>query len=190
MELLLINNEYFVAKCVLFETMSLSLVDFEQELEQYDLNCKKMRFDGNNIHITSVKHFLQYYIDKSPTLQPELVQLLHGLVQYTSKKNKRKLSRSLRIEIAYRQEYKCNICKTFPIPPTFEIDHIHELQDGGCDIASNLQALCPDCHRNKTYQKRLERNPLFQKPVPYEKYFQTRKSSNVFSKYFSQPSLL
>ena len=76
MELLLINKEYFVAKCVLFKTMSLSLVDFEQELEQYDLNCKKMRFDGDisilrrlhifySIILTNLLHYSQNWFSYS-----------------------------------------------------------------------------------------------------------------------------
>ena len=55
-----------------------------------------------------------------------------------TKRNKRNVSRRLRIEIAFRQSYRCNICDRFPIPPTFEVDHIHELQDGGLDRADNL----------------------------------------------------
>ena len=55
-----------------------------------------------------------------------------------TKRNKRNVSRRLRIEIAFRQSYRCQICDRFPIPPTFEVDHIHELQDGGLDRADNL----------------------------------------------------
>ena len=80
----------------------------------------------------------------------------------------------MRVEIAYRQNYACRRCKLFPIPPNFEVDHIIELQDGGQDIASNLQALCPQCHREKTRLNRLRKSSIFRDEVTadYEKYIQ------------------
>ena len=32
----------------------------------------------------------------------------------------------------------------------YEIDHIHEFVDGGRTEMSNLQALCPGCHKRKS----------------------------------------
>ena len=65
---------------------------------------------------------------------------------------KRAYSTSHRIEIAYKSKYHCNMCKML-LPPTFEVDHIVELCDGGKDEYSNLQALCPNCHALKTRAK-------------------------------------
>lgn len=39
----------------------------------------------------------------------------------------------------------------------YEIDHIIELADGGTEERSNLQALCPSCHRYKTFQSKQNR---------------------------------
>ena len=53
-----------------------------------------------------------------------------------------------------------------------EVDHIIELQDGGQDIASNLQALCPQCHKEKTRLNRLHKSSIFRDSVmaDYERY--------------------
>lgn len=64
---------------------------------------------------------------------------------------KRLVSRrqGMRISIAAAQKWLCQICG-MPLPATFEIDHIVALSLGGQDTLTNLQALCPNCHRNKT----------------------------------------
>ena len=49
------------------------------------------------------------------------------------------------------------------LPPTFEVDHIVELCDGGKGEYSNLQALCPNCHALKTRANILRRDKAFKK---------------------------
>tara|TARA_B100001027_G_scaffold207101_1_gene171238 strand:- start:534 stop:1073 length:540 start_codon:yes stop_codon:yes gene_type:complete len=78
------------------------------------------------------------------------------------KKDKRQYSTTHRIEIAYKTKYKCNACSVL-LPPTFEIDHIVEIRDGGKDEYDNLQALCPNCHSLKTRANTLKRHKAFQK---------------------------
>jgi len=75
----------------------------------------------------------------------------------TEKKRKTqrlKLSSTKRWWIAYRQKYRCvgEDCKGKKtlLPPTLEIDHIVPLHLNGSNEQSNLQALCPNCHRIKT----------------------------------------
>ena len=41
----------------------------------------------------------------------------------------------------------CEICNT---RPSTEVDHIQRLADGGINHPDNYQALCHDCHANKT----------------------------------------
>ena len=64
--------------------------------------------------------------------------------------NVRKMSRKLRWEVAWRQEYKCNVCAQLLHYKAFDIDHVIELSQGGLDDVSNLQALCVHCHAIKT----------------------------------------
>ncbi len=75
---------------------------------------------------------------------------------------KRKFSTTHRIEIAYKTKYRCNMCKIL-LPPTFEIDHIKELWEGGKDEYHNLQALCPNCHATKTRANILKKDKRFER---------------------------
>ena len=38
----------------------------------------------------------------------------------------------------------------YPPLRSFDIDHVHELRDGGADTLENCQALCANCHARKT----------------------------------------
>lgn len=61
----------------------------------------------------------------------------------------RKVSNLIKKKIASSQEWKCKSC-SFLFDECFEIDHIICIKDGGSNEESNLQALCPNCHRKKT----------------------------------------
>ena len=65
----------------------------------------------------------------------------------------RRLSAGRKKRIAYKQEYLCNKCKKL-LPPEYEVDHITPLFKGGTDDEINLQALCPNCHAEKTSLER------------------------------------
>ena len=65
-------------------------------------------------------------------------------------KNRRAVARKHRWVVAYRQQYTCAACRTLLHPHAFDIDHKHELRNGGLDELDNLQALCSNCHAKKT----------------------------------------
>ena len=188
MELLEIDRSYFVSMENMQHMLGLTDTLFHQTLDQYSLRGKPLEMNGPGfVSCKSACRLLQWSLEQSHTLEPALQSYLQGLQKYVRKKPKRLLSRSLRIEIAYRQRYACQTCGLFPIPPTFEVDHIVELQDGGRDVAENLQALCVSCHRDKTRRNRLSKNPLFQAPSSSADHRPTSPKSvpkQVFSKYF------
>ena len=55
--------------------------------------------------------------------------------------------------VAGGQGWKCAMCYEV-LPPTYEVDHIMRLEFGGNNDISNLQALCPNCHRLKTMMEK------------------------------------
>jgi hypothetical protein len=64
---------------------------------------------------------------------------------------------SIKFLIAARQEWRCNnkhkgncLSKSEFLTDRFDIDHVVPLVLGGVDTISNLQALCPGCHAQKT----------------------------------------
>ena len=47
------------------------------------------------------------------------------------------------------QNWQCKLCH-IKLPGNFEIDHIVSLKSGGTNDCHNLQALCRNCHGEKT----------------------------------------
>jgi 5-methylcytosine-specific restriction endonuclease McrA len=58
--------------------------------------------------------------------------------------------------VAHRQEWRCQVCSNL-LPPMFLIDHLIPLHKGGADELNNLQALCANCHHDKTTMEILSR---------------------------------
>jgi len=74
---------------------------------------------------------------------------------------KRAISFKERMQIAACQEWKCNMCNAgFGQELNFEIDHVFQWSEGGSNRSINLQALCPNCHAQKTYQ---DKNHVFER---------------------------
>lgn len=72
------------------------------------------------------------------------------LTSDTDLRNKRrKLSPYERATVASDQEWRCNACGVL-FKALWHVDHIVRLSDGGADERENMQALCADCHADKT----------------------------------------
>lgn len=69
--------------------------------------------------------------------------------------NKRKLTSADKKYVASKQHWRCAMCKHV-LPSRYEVDHIIQWAKGGSDNISNLQALCPNCHADKTERDRIE----------------------------------
>lgn len=93
----------------------------------------------------------------------------------SEKINRNRLSHWRRLEVAYRQKYRCAVCLSL-LPPRFQIDHIQPLHCGGTNSVSNLQALCGTCHDLKSGK---EMNSLAE---------QCREKKTKTSKYFDPQS--
>ena len=187
--LIQIGQHHFIPRANIQQEMGLTDILFNNSLEQYQYKNKGIENETRDgvclISCKSACHFLSWYLDHSYQTLPNISNFKHALSKYVKKIPKRILSRSMRIEIAYRQQYACNHCKLFPIPPDFHVDHIVELQDGGQDIASNLQALCTQCHSQKTRLNRLRKTSIFKEQVMHEYKDFLHQKQPVFSKYFS-----
>lgn len=62
---------------------------------------------------------------------------------------KRSVSETKKKFVAYTQGWKCGHCEQM-LNAWFEVDHITRLDKGGSNDASNLVALCRECHGKKT----------------------------------------
>lgn len=194
MNLYTFDSEHYIEVDNVRREMGSTEQAFELTVDRFEHECKPLNIiQHREMDVMPCKmavQFLHWYCETSFVRSNSLHSFCRDLKPYTKKIPKRALSRSLRVEIAYRQEYKCNKCHLFPIPPNFEVDHITELQDGGLDEASNMQALCPGCHAEKTRLNRLRKNKRFAKTTraQYET-FVPSPQGQVFSKYFSKNTL-
>lgn len=67
------------------------------------------------------------------------------------------LTQLVKKKVAASQQWKCKACFKL-LDECFEIDHVVCKKDGGTDNVSNLQAMCPNCHRRKT-NRDVQRRP-------------------------------
>jgi len=85
----------------------------------------------------------------SPHQTPQMKRMLNS-----GNTNKRSVSESKKKYVASNQNWKCGKCQKI-LDASFEIDHKIELQHGGTNHVNNLEALCRNCHGQKTLLNRL-----------------------------------
>ena len=97
------------------------------------------------------KSFIGPILDFTSTSQnssPQIKRMMHSGLNTT----KRSVSETKKKYVASQQNWKCKKCKNM-LSATFEIDHVIELNAGGSNHVSNLEALCRECHGKKTMSK-------------------------------------
>lgn len=121
---------------------------------------------NNNTQDTMVENSDQVEQQNDPPneiaeLREEIAELREEIAQLRSKNNdvptavqrvssgRRKWKPAEREQIAIKQDNKCNRCQA-TLSMYFHIDHKTALQYGGLDDAENLQALCYECHIQKS----------------------------------------
>ena len=67
---------------------------------------------------------------------------------------KRSVSESKKKYVAANQQWKCKHCNS-QLDASYEVDHKVELQHGGSNHVSNLEALCRNCHGKKTMKSHI-----------------------------------
>ena len=113
-------------------------------------NLNKLKRIFNVIlFIISASIFIYKFI-KNPNPSNEIFQSSKKKIYNKKPIQKRNVTPKTKKIVASNQYWKCNICKKI-LDYTFEVDHIEELRYGGNNDIHNLQALCPNCHRRKTY---------------------------------------
>lgn len=64
-----------------------------------------------------------------------------------------------RLRLALQQVGKCNVCRRW-LPFTFHVDHVIPISLGGSSNMDNLQALCANCHVDKSDMEESTRQEL------------------------------
>tara|TARA_B110000967_G_C18723796_1_gene479016 strand:- start:105 stop:614 length:510 start_codon:yes stop_codon:yes gene_type:complete len=97
---------------------------------------------------------LIYLMSKKEEGKSITIYELFGLSESSECKNikknkKRKVSATAKKYVAANQKWLCNMCNNL-LDASYEVDHIKPLYKGGDNEVGNLQALCRNCHGNKT----------------------------------------
>ena len=100
-----------------------------------------------------------YIFYQPPTEMKNIVSLIQQIIKEQKPTKitataERNVSGLMKKRIASNQQWKCGMCKT-TLDETYEVDHSLALYKGGTNESSNLVALCPNCHRKKTVDERL-----------------------------------
>jgi len=145
--------------CWLFRRNPQSAVQMMQHSNEY---LKYLPIDGGaNQWITPIldftmkKNFQSWdggstpvsFVDIGPT-EPTVIS------SQKVNNTKRSVSESRKRFVAHQQNWLCKKCGEM-LPATYEIDHIVRLDRGGTNEISNLAALCPSCHRQKTLMENM-----------------------------------
>jgi len=72
------------------------------------------------------------------------------------KRVRRKLTPYERASVAAGQGWRCQTCRAL-FKALWHVDHVTPLVDGGADSRGNMQALCAECHADKTAAEARER---------------------------------
>ncbi len=81
----------------------------------------------------------------------------HRSHTHTKRATKRNVSETLKKVVAANQQWRCGSCNRL-LSASYEIDHYTPLAEGGSNEASNLVALCRECHGQKSIGDRLRWN--------------------------------
>jgi 5-methylcytosine-specific restriction endonuclease McrA len=99
-------------------------------------------FDFTNAQ-DKMSHFQQQNIQVNMTPQQK------RMMQSGGSSTKRCVSETKKKYVASSQSWKCAACAK-QLKHTFQVDHKLDLQFGGTNHVDNLEALCNDCHAEKT----------------------------------------
>ena len=75
------------------------------------------------------------------------------------------LSDVIKKQIAASQSWKCALCHKI-LPSTYQIDHIIRWSICKSHDPSNLQALCPNCHAQKTALESIKSIKTYMSSIP------------------------
>tara|TARA_B100000941_G_scaffold284711_1_gene255808 strand:+ start:137 stop:712 length:576 start_codon:yes stop_codon:yes gene_type:complete len=141
---------------ILYILLKKNPVNAENIIRTSNEYLKYMPIDKNTssvispiLDFTSKRSFggnAEHPIVQVPNAQTRATQVM---MKSGKKGTKRSVSETKKKFVASRQNWRCNKC-THQLNAWFEVDHKIRLEHGGSNHVDNLEALCRECHGEKT----------------------------------------
>ena len=157
---------------------------FRNDIKQYAYKHKTfsiVHYNDKEWISGAVLHKIIRWLQRDGINSQFIIDFVAFLKKEGVKTTRKKWSSMVWKEVGFKQKWCCNACKEI-LKPTFELDHIVELQDDGADTIDNLQGLCVECHARKTRDRRLQEVVYSFKTSPI-----TTKTSKYFDEYNFRP---
>lgn len=130
----------------------------DKEMFCFELVRKQTRYKQINYVKTPYEVYVtihRYFSDIKPLQKRyEALSAINfecTLSEYNSKKQRRLITKSVREQVAIRDNFTCRNCgKYMPDGVGLHIDHIIPISKGGRSVMSNLQVLCSKCNGKKS----------------------------------------
>lgn len=107
-------------------------------------------------HKQSQRHKLWEVTEDNRTLRADLQaaenrcrQLEKTVQELVRQPIRRRVTERVKKMVAAEQQWRCSSCDAL-LTSSFQVDHTVALWKGGTNDRSNLSAMCPTCHANKT----------------------------------------
>ena len=155
---LLSNGKHYFDMDEVGNTVFEGALGFRNDIKQYSYNHKSfhiVRYDDKEWVSGQVLLKIIKWFQRGGINNDKITDFVKFLKKVGIKITRKKWSPMVWKEIGFKQYWCCNICKEI-LKPTFQLDHIKELADGGPDTIDNLQGLCVECHARKTRDRRLK----------------------------------
>jgi hypothetical protein len=157
---------------------------FRNDIKQYTHKHKPfsiVHYNDKEWISGAVLHKIIRWLQRDGINSQFIIDFVAFLKKEGVKTTRKKWSSMVWKEVGFKQKWCCNACKEI-LKPTFELDHIVELQDDGADTIDNLQGLCVECHARKTRDRRLQEVVYSFKTSPIK-----IKTSKYFDEYNFSP---
>lgn len=142
------KKHYKIIIIIIMGAGAMSLIKKSPNMTYDNINTlnnfiKVMPIDKNS------KDMITPFLQQNTDYSQRDMSAIHKLQTSGKKSTKRCVSETKKKYVASQQNWICRKCNK-KLNHTFEVDHVIRLENGGTNEVNNLEALCRECHGQKT----------------------------------------